>query len=264
MKRGDVLAWFEANPGEHTAEEVVEAFGLVWRECKPFRNKIASLAHTGHLSAKGPRPKRYAFAKPLTPPDEHIRRAVTASADKRRLPDDERAERERAWRRERMARPGVRERIREMQRLARLRNGRTKGRATLTDEQRKEQRRQRQAAWRARKAAERVPTPKPPKAPKPKPAKPVKVAKRPQAMKQAIAVAAEQKGAPKVELAVTPVLPDSTAWLVANEGKTDAHGRPLVERLPINAPWRATEGPVAQKNRARSKEWNTGVSARRA
>lgn len=186
MKRGDVLAWFEAHPGEHTAEDVVTAFGLVWAECKPFRNKIASLAHTGNLTATGPRPKRYSFAKPITPADEHIRRAVAASVAKRAIPAEERAARHREWRREWMDRPGVRERVRENQRLARIRNGRNKGvRVVMTPEERAARERLRNQARAAARKAARAAKPKPPKPekipriPKPKPVKPEQVKVKP-------------------------------------------------------------------------------------
>jgi hypothetical protein len=77
-----------------------------------------------------------------------------------------------------------------------------------------------------------------PRIPKPKPIKPEQVKVKPKrSLEQRIAikVVSEQKGAPKVDLAVTPVLPDSEAWLLANRGKVDAHGRPLVEMLARGA-----------------------------
>jgi hypothetical protein len=36
-------------------------------------------------------------------------------------------------------------------------------------------------------------------------------------------------------------LPDTDAWIAANEGKTGEAGVPLVQRLPIDAPWTTAE-----------------------
>lgn len=271
MKRRDVHEWFDANRGFHSAAEVVAAFGLEWDEAKAFRNKICSLACTGHLAVEEGRPKRYAYLKALTPFDEHVRRAVEASAAKRRLPDDVRQEREREWRREWMERPGVRERVREMQREARIRNGRHKGgtRVKLTPEERVERTRLREIARAARRAEARLAReaskpPKPVKPPKPakRAASPtdlarppkrarVKVARQrvkvPRPVRQAITVAVEQKGVPKVALAVREVFPDSSAFIAANPDRYEVLPGIGEARFKPQA-----EGFVAEKNRTRA------------
>lgn len=146
--------------------------------------------------------------------------------------------------------PRQRHRIR-----AYIRKG-TKPRPVLTEEERRAAKaaanrryEAKRKAARAAARAERDPrAPKP--APKPKRQKPERSLEAKLALKAPVV----KKSGPRVELAVREPLPDSSAWLAANEGRVDAQGRPLVERLPLGAPPRQ---PAAELN-ARQKRQITG------